>query len=439
MKKILLIALLFSIINPILYAQLTIQGILLKKNQFYEKGDTVKVFGSRVSVGSGKKQYLIATRHENVFVNTHKVHLLDSAVDYWAKAWFENRGVEVKQSSSGLERREVLAREALEYYAQAKGNNLIYEDEVLYDYIYQLLLKIHPDKLVKPEANNLGLIIIKSNTLDYFSFDNGFIIITTGLLAGIKEEKELIKILSNCIAHLVLEHNLINLNKKLKAERRAEVWATFTTIASSVAMINSNQRRGANYTVYDALDVGLSMHFLSSAIQESIGADYSVLQAKKAEEISNGFRAQFVYEALPDETFINKISGVISYTAWQSYNVMNYDYAIELISRIQALNLVTERDYLLLSKLYRATSNSEKSNLKALGFIQKGKNMGFTNLIDFDKEAGLLYLRLNDKGKAKRAFLDYKSSLLNLAKQDFDVAFDLEFVNQVLYKNKMLD
>ena len=439
MKKTLLIALLFSIINPILHAQFTLQGVLLKKTQFYEKGDTVKVFGSRISPGSGKKQYLITARHEIVFVNTSKVYLLDSGVDYWAKVWFDNRGVKVRQSSLDLEKRKTLASEALEYYAQAKGNNLIYEDDALYDYIYQLLLKIHPDKLVKPEANNLGLIIIKSNSPDYFSFDNGFIVLTTGLLAGIKEEKELIKVLSNCISHLVLEHNLINLNKKLKAERRAELWATFTIIASSVAMISSNQRRGTNYNIYDALDIGLSVHFLSSTLQESIGADYSKLQAKKAEEISNDFREQFMYKASPDETFINKISGVISYTAWQEYNVMNYDYAIELINRIQALNLVTERDYLLLSKLYRATSNSKESNLEALSFIQKGKSMGFTFLIDFDKEAGLLYLRLNDKAKAKQSFLSYKENLLDLEKQAFDVAFDLEFVNQVLYKNKMLD
>ena len=374
MKKVLVVSLLFSLLSPMLHAQITMQGIALKKGRNHKKGDTLKIYGLRIAPPN---LYYLAGTDDPLFTSKTKIELLDKPMHFWEKIWFENRGADVKTNGWDTAKRNALVDKAIEYYANAKDDDLVYEDIVLYDYVYQLLLEIHPTALIKPDDKNLSLIILKSNEKKATAFTNGFIVLTTGMLANTKNEETLIAVLSHCVAQIVLEGKL------------------------------------ANY-------------------------EESSLTFRSAKGISRMFNTKFDHKNLPDDIFKSKISGAISYSAWQEFNAMNYGKSIKLLSKIKTLDLMTARDYLLLAQLYRLTSNSPTSNREALGFIEKGKILSFTTIINFDKEAGLLYLRLNNKEKAKEAFLQYKNGLLDMRKQGENVAFDLESINQILYKNRML-
>lgn len=59
---------------------------------------------------------------------------------------------------------------------------------------------------------------------------------TTGMLARTRSEQELLAILAEHTAHVVLDHNLMNLTIEIRNERSAEFWTAFAAIASSVAM-----------------------------------------------------------------------------------------------------------------------------------------------------------------------------------------------------------
>ena len=378
MKKVLLLTLLCTLFSSLLQAQVTMKGIVLKKFKYFKPGDTVTVYGPRILPTASKAQLLVKKKQTPIFIQKDRIKILDKPMHYWEKIWFDNKGAEITHSGWEENKRKILAAKAVTYYVNAQEDGLIYEDDVLYDYIYQLLLKIHPTKLSKPNDENMSLIIIKSNEIFSYTFINGSIVLSTGLISKTTNEKELIKVLSHCVAEIVLEPNLVNLASKPKLKRTIK-------------------------------------------------------------RVSRAFSQDFQHKHLPDEMYIRKISGVISYAAWQEFNVMNYGQSIKLINRIKAVNLVMARDYLLLAKLYRITKNTPESNRKALGFIAKGKNQGFTPLIDFDKEAGLLYLRLENETAAKTAFLNYKNGLLEMSKQGSDVAYDLEAINQILYKNGMLD
>ena len=313
-----------------------------------------------------------------MYVDGAKVRILDGNLAYWEKFWFELKSANSRNTATF---QKVQIAKALDFYADAEEDDLIYEDDLLYDYIYQLILKIHPKQLIKEKPSNLSLIIIKSDEASFSTFSNGFIILTTGFIAKCENEKMLVSALVQCISQIVLDYKPKAHTASLKTSKLLE-------------------------KIKEA-----EVYFISELLKKD--------------------------ELLADDVFTNKISSVISYVAWQEYKELNYDYAIKLIDRIQALNLATERDYLLASKLIRATSNTEASNLKALQYIQKAKALGFNDLIDLNKEAGILYLRLNDKTQAKEAFLRYKNELLDLKKEGFDVAYDLEAVNQILFKNRM--
>jgi len=440
MKKLLFIGLLILIVTTV-NSQITLKGIAVQYINPYKKGDTINVYGSKENMATKYNQFFIdGGGYAKKYVNSTKIELINPNLSFWEEVWFKNRGAEIAISGWEENHRQELYNSAVDYYYNAEKNYLIYEDELLYDYIYQLILKIHPEKLIKPIPSCFGVIIIKSNEPDYFSFDNGFIVLTTGLIAQTRNEKELIEILAQSISHVVLEHNLLNLKQQIKSEKISEAWGTIATVAASVAMANSNNKNYTNYNFADAVDLGLSAYFLSNSIMESIGANYSYNQNTNAINIAKEYMNQINgNKTLSDEEYIKKISRVISFSSWQEYNLMNYEYSFELVNILHQNNLATEKDFLLLSKLYRATSNTKELNLKALELIKQAKEIGLTNLVDLDKESGILYLRLNDYDNAKDCFIRYKNALYELEKQGADISDELEYLNQLLYTNNLLN
>ncbi|MHA7129218.1 hypothetical protein [Algoriphagus namhaensis] len=71
-------------------------------------------------------------------------------------------------------------------------------------------------------------------------------------------------------------------------------------------------------------------------------------------------------------------------------------------------------DYLLLSRIQRRISNDRFSIQLALDYIQEVKTKSIEPLADFDKEAALVYSRLDQPEKAKDSYMKYRESLLKL-------------------------
>lgn len=413
-------------------AQLSTKGILLRKFGNHEKGDTIIVYGYYKN-GNSTEKYAVNGFPDNI--KTKDIRLLNENQNFWERVWFKYKGATVKNHNWEYNHRTIANKNALNYYFEAKNNDILFEDELLYDYIQQLLLKIHPTNLIKPKKQYLTPLIIKSNERDNFTFDNGFIVLTTGLIASLKSEEELIKLLSRNIARVVLEPNMAIIKKEIKAKQLADFFATLTTVVSSVAMINSNYKNGTNYHLDDAVGLGLSVHFLSKSISGNIGANYFTKFDAKAKDITREYLQQTNLKAIDDDAFTKKIANTISYTAWQQYHAKNYNASLLLAKRLEQSNVALDLDYLLLSKLYRAMSSDEQKMKEALAFIKKAKEISDDDYVEFHKEEGIIYLRLNQKNKAMDCFINYKTGLLELEKQGTDISKELDYVNQILRRN----
>ena len=435
MRKILSAAIIAIFFYQTSSAQIVTKGILTRSIPTLNEGDTVNVYGWRYNSLSEKEQYYISKELTSRFVNADRIELIDPKFEFWDKVWFDNRGADIKQEGWELDKRQMLYDDAYDYHKNARGNNLIFEDDLLYDYIYQLIFKIFPNTLIKEKVANFGVIILKSHEAQSFTFDNGLMVLTTGLIAQLETEKDLITLLSKNIAHIVLEHNLLNLNQQLNAERKARIWGTIATVASTAAMTYSSIKHDTYHNFDDALNVGLATYFLSSSILESIGADYNHEQLRKANQLSKVYVADHLinFEYQEDE-FLANISNAISYAAWQEYHIKNYEYSLVLVNRLYMSRLAAEEDYLLLSKLYRKTVNTTETNMRALEFLKQAKEVSIHELPELNKEAGLIYLRLKDHENAKTAFTDFRRALLDLSKSGVDVNSDLKFVNQILFR-----
>jgi hypothetical protein len=139
------------------------------------------------------------------------------------------------------------------------------------------------------------------------------------------------------------------------------------------------------------------------------------------------------------EEYLATISGTISYNAWQEYHLKNYEYALSLVDKLYKQNLATEEDYLLLSHIFRKTSNTKESNLLALDFLKKAEKLSVSKITLLDKEAGMIYLRLKDRQNARTAFIKYRQSLMDLENSGQDVSQELKSINQLMFKHRLDD
>jgi len=439
MRKILMLILAVILSVPLVQAQKFSTAKVVKSLPPFELGDTIPVYGMKVS-NSNKVQYFVHGSEGPRFVSEDRLELFPNNYKFWEQIWFEHRGADIRKSGWEKANRQLLYDDALEYFQQAKNNQLIFEDDLLTDYLYQLVFRVFPETLIKDRVSNFSIIIIKSLEANSFAFDNGMIVLTTAQIAQTNSEKDMIEILTNRVANVVLEHNLLNLRQQQRAERRAIMWGNLVTIASSAAMIHSNVKYGTTFDYYNALDLGISAHFISAAILENIGAKYSHEQTLEAFNIANRYLAsEFIGEESSPEEYLATISGTISYNAWQEYHLKNYEYSLSLVDKLYKQNLATEEDYLLLSHIFRKTSNTRESNLLALDFLKKAEKLSITKMGQLDKEAGMIYLRLKDRQNAKSSFSKYRQNLIELEKAGHEVSQELKSINQLMFKHRLQD
>lgn len=440
-KKLTLSLLVVLFFSTYLSAQqkIYLNGIVSKPFAHYHVGDTIPILAKRTNPNTLKPQYLVHVFTEVRAVSEDKITLLDEGHDFWEMVWIENRAENVNKVGWERGRREELHQEALDYYSTALSNKMVFEDDMLYDYLYQMVNLIHPTPLVKERSSNFSIVVLNSTEQIGFAFDNGMIVLTTGMLASTKTEAELLNVLAECVAHVVLEHNLINLNARLKTEARARTWATIAAVTMATAQTIDGINYGyvPDYSV--SADLGMSVYFLSTSALEDIGAQYTSEQRIKAQGYGKAFLKQYPeIISLDDYQYTGVIANAISTAAWQEYHLKNYFYAMQLTERLNNLDLATDKDYLLLSRIQRRISNDRYSIQLALDYIQKGKGKSIEPLADLEKEAGIVYSRLNQPDKAKESYMKYREFLLKLKEEGKHVEPELQSIDQLIQRKGYL-
>lgn len=395
-------------------SQSNYKGITVKNFNGHRIGDTVDIFGFKQS-SSGKSSYLIGDGANERYVSSTKLALLDDQLDFWQVVWLENQSTHINESGWQTDFRSTLKEDFYEYASQMEINGLVFRDEYLEDYLRQLILIVHPQALIKEVPSRLNIMMITAIKPEVFTFDNGTIVITTGMLAKTRSEQELLGILSEQTAHVVLDHNLMNLTMEIRNESNAEFWSAFATIASAVAMEFSNIRYGTNFHVGDLVLTGLSAAAISDALVMSAGASYTSEQKEHSKDLSKAFMEELQqrtdFEFLPDKEYMINISSALSLTAWQEYYYHHYDQAMRYMDRVFQLGIASEEDYLLRAKLTRTLSNSYQSNAEALRYINTALAMHDFDFVEALAEKGLILIRLGEVAQAREVFADYKEAV----------------------------
>jgi hypothetical protein len=435
MKTIILTCSILFFSFQISFGQSNYKGIALKDVNGYRAGDTVDIFGFKQN-SSGKSCYLIGKGFNEKYISSTKLELLDDDLDFWQLVWLENQSSHINSTGWQTDLRSTLRDDFYEYASQMEINGLVFRDEYLEDYLRQLLIILHPKALIKEVPSRLNVLMITAIKPEIFTFDNGTIVITTGMLAKTRSEQELLAILSEQTAHVVLDHNLMNLTMEIRNEHSAEFWSAFATIASVVAMEFSNVRYGTNFHVGDLVLTGLSAAAISDALVQSAGAEYSLEQKQQAKKLSetfmSGLQQKKDFEFLPDKEYMINISTALSLTAWQEYHHHNYDQAMRYMDRVFELGIANEEDYLLRAKLTRTLSNTYQSNTEALRLINTALAMNDFNFVEALAEKGLILIRKGEVAEARAVFITYKEAVSDMS--NIPPGRNLTWANRMLIK-----
>jgi len=364
----------------------------------------------------------------------------------------------ITKNGNQYELRNELELEAIEYIDYTEKNNLIFNDSYLESYLYALAYKIYPSRIDDDKPGLINIKILKSTKPNAFIYANGTMFLTTSLLSKINSEEELIAIMAHEIAHFVLDHSIININKAEKRLKRAKFWAGLATGVAAAADI-SMAANNDNYTP-GAITLGTSIlaYNIASEVNERMGLKYSKKQQLEADKYATEFM-KFVnidHTALssallkikndeipnsnytlalssnneskstteeriqaigrPTKEFMNldydkTISLVNTFNAETQLNIHHLQSCIDLINRNINADIATEDDYILLAKVTNPMYDNEAKNNEALLHINKAKSLNIAPTIDIFKQEAIILIRLKKYDEAKIALHKYLDSI----------------------------
>jgi Zn-dependent protease with chaperone function len=330
-----------------------------------------------------------------------------------------------------------------------------FNDEYLDDYIQSLLHRIHPITLTDGRPGNLLIKILRSNNPNAFCTPTGTIIVTTGLLSTCRSEDELIGVLAHEVAHFVLDHQIININKARERKKRAEFWANFATTVAAASEIYVAAKRHVNLGGSLTYATAVLSTSIANSVLERLGAEFSreqefeadaaatkVLEFMKKDPkalsaalsriqtyctlngdylalISSGthpalsMRITQIGAVDPDQFNSKKydqlVSFVSTFNAENEYWQGHLEAALELANRNIEAGVATEEDYLLKAIALRSLFDTPEYNQEALGLIIKAKALNVTpdDFPQIYKEEGITLMRLGRNQDAVNAFQTY--------------------------------
>ena len=412
-----------------------VTGTCLSNVGKHSKGEKIKVVGIKRLEGKDKRYYVEFSTGIHA-VNAKKIKLDSEYLPFWKRIWLEERAESVYKTGRDIELRKEIEKYAKNYHKEVTENGFKYVDPVLYDYIYGLLHKIHPNQLIKTQDRELSLIIVKSTELDFFSLVNGTMVITTGLIASTNSETELIQILSKMVAGVVVEYDLINRKKAIQRAETAKAIGVIAGAAASIAVANNQIKKYGTYSTYDMVATGVFAGVLTADFVKAIGVKNKAWQDNKLIEISNRFMIlNKDMASLTSSEYIKKIGNVLNLHAWIEYNDLNYLGALNFIRKLNKANAMIDADKVMLSKLTRKLNFRYTSREDIIEVLEEEKKMNPTCSIEVDFELGMLHLRADEFLDAKECFLNYRFSLLELEKKGIVVQKELSDINLILSRS----
>ena len=382
-----------------------------------------------------------------------------SVQDIWDDNIIGNVLVMIQKKTTQTMLREEMEEDALKYINSLENSGYSFNDPYLESYLYSLVSKIAPKELIDGRPGNVNLILMSNQIPNAFTFANGTIVVTTGLLSALHTEDEIVAILSHEIAHFVLDHSIQNVNAAIKRQQRAEFWAAMATIAAAVgegvaasknsyyvpgsvtyatavmaSEISSQviDRLGMKYNneqEFEADELAVQvLKFLGYDTNALATALYRLQMLEEGERSHSAYFKSFTHPALVeriaktgkpndkrDPQFEKMISFATTSTAIKKYDNRRYRQVLPLVQQNIDNHVATADDYILKANCLIALRNDPQSNAEVLSAINIAKSLNSNNINIYKAEI-IASLRLKKKAEAQKLLLEYISRLDQMSK-----------------------
>ncbi len=360
--------------------------------------------------------------------------------------------------------------DALEYINKLNNYNLVLNDPFLEYYLYSLVTKLVPDNIVDARPGNVNIVIVQDPSMNAGMFPNGTMVINTGLLARIHSEDELVAIMAHEIAHFLLDHSIINVNKAAYREARAEFWGAVLTgitagVEAYVASNNSyyipggatiavakasgaiasavNERLGMKYNhkqEFEADEVAVELLRLSGYNPNALASVFSrIVDVQRQERSSDYYFDSYDHPSLKkrikkigiptlmpiDPKFEKYVSFAVTSAARMKFEDRRFKQALAMFTQNVVNGVATSDDYLLRANCLLALYNSPDKNKEVMEMVAKAKEIDPNNINVYKTEI-LGNLRMENKGLVVvqlREYIDVLTEMITQSKWKEVVSF----------------
>lgn len=380
--------------------------------------------------------------------------------------------------------RKTADEESIDFIQNYRDYNLIFDDIYLEEYLQSLLPNIHPVRLPDNRPGNLSIKVILNPDPNAFCLPNGTIMITTGILALLDSEEELISVIAHEVAHFVLDHYVNNIIQKGKREKRAEFWAGFATvlaaagdvylatqdsyhptgaitaatavIASSIAN-NVVRRLGLEYSQEQESDADRIASMVLKYLNISPDALATVLEKLKDYSIGIGDYSSFssnsthppilerisaIGKPQPDKyvdpSYYLTISNATTVNAYMEFYNMHFHEADRVISRNIKAKIATEDDFIIKARLLRNLFNDTENMEKSLSFLIQAENLNVVPRAITYRDKGLTFMRLKKYNNAQEAFEKYLTEISKTEEKENWLINEIEWTKKMIFKCKQI-
>lgn len=470
---------------------LCIDGFFNESYKQHQKGDTFKLTRvvKRTSKSSDISPFLFALeiggqQYSLPYDDIKSITLTPrDAKSYWQYVFIQNRMYQYYDDrGSDDDLWHELDEESITYVQDLANANFLYGDAYMEDYLQSLFAGITPGKLDNRRPMLNGVRILKSPAPDSYMLPNGTLIVTTGLLATLESEEELVAILACELAHYVLDHSVSNVRKAEVRARRIDFWGDIAFMLTSAGETNLSNKY--EHYLPGTLTVGASC--ISAAIVDKInkrmGMDYTESQLKIADRIAVNFlklnqmnpealaaalnKIQRYYmdkrdyyalsyngsfylldkrlkslgasTAIKDRAYCKRVSGVVAFNAMAQLTDKNFDAARNEIKKNIDNKLATGDDYIIFIKANMGLYNTPETNVENMELLEKVMSMNESPNINAYKLKILLLLRMDKQNKAVEAIKEY-IGLLSQYEEMYRGSSDLDWViSEMDWANRLL-
>ena len=469
MKTIKIFILLITLTFNYSYGQIfdiDLQATMVKSNGPWKKGSKIhiKKFVHKVvsdgTYGIQEFFYLEDSNGQQVEINSKVDDCFDfeykSVQDFWDAAIITNVLHSLKKKGFQYDLRLEMEDDALQYIHEIKKRDLELNDPYLNTYIYSLIAKIAPSKLIDGRPSNINFVIQENPDINACCYPNGTIVINTGLLATLHSEDELVAVLAHEIAHFILDHSVQNVNEAVSRQKRAEFWSSLLTGLTAVAEGYIAYRTG--YYIPGAATIGMAAitSSIASQILERLGMKYNHSQETEADQfalqilkilgydqnalctaltrIKNEYVNErnnavyvhsYTHPALTrrirklgtavlerNKQYEQMVSFAVSSVAMMKYSDKRFRQCLPYVCQNIENGVGTADDYILKANCILSTKNDNISNNEAISLINTAKQLDEDNINIYKSEI-IATLRIDDKHKASELLNQYIKILDN--------------------------